>query len=167
MIRGHSRDAAEATRGGRLTMSFSTYEDLCSLWAYLEKLDPTDKFDVKGPQIPNSKLVKPLAAIKQWKPDGSAYHHAIMRTILAYLNDWAHRDKLGVKVLTEAAQTSLGILRSNWTFDEHGVEGMAVIREAFCMVRDFGRGRIKFSDDEELFELLAEAKQKGAKKAGK
>lgn len=155
-------------------MSFSTYEELRALWGYLEKIDPSEKQRAKGGAfIRKDKTRKLLDAIRQWKPDGTPHQHAIASTILAYLNEWGGRRRVARGVMIEAAKISLGIIRSDWNPKEHGFEGMAVIREAFWLVRDHGHGvqsgRVQTDEEwlERFDELLAIVREDPEKKAGK
>jgi len=120
-------------------MSFSTYEDLCAMWAYLEELDPSLDFRAKCPFISKLKLARALDALQQWRPDVSVHHHAIAVAALAHFRNWHKRHQMDSDVIHRVVVFALHILRSDWNPLEHGIEGRALKREAFFTVRDYGR----------------------------
>lgn len=120
-------------------MSFSTHEDLSAMWAYLEELDPSVDYRGNGPYIKLHQLDRLYEALAAWEPNVSEHHHAIALTVLAHLKDWGKRQRTERHVFAHLVRHSLRIYKSKWSPQEHGFGCQAVVREAFCVLRDYGR----------------------------
>ena len=90
-----------------IAMRYSTYEEVCDFWAFLERLDSSEVFRVPRKHLARVEVLKLLDVLREWRPESSDHHHFMARTVLSYLNDWATHHRLGKKLMSDAARLSL------------------------------------------------------------